>query len=129
MRRSLFTNEAERTKFLHHLVTGTRDILRARQGLTEHENYHEFCRLLGRLKTNYQLSELVSRRPGNTFAQEGMQDHSFTMQPRPQSLFWVLSTRSFCEKIQQRGAEAANSLAFLERQIASWPTDEAVHGR
>ncbi len=25
----------------------------------EHGNYHEFCRLLGRLKTNYQLSELV----------------------------------------------------------------------
>ena len=29
-------------------------------GLSEHDNYHEFCRLLGRLKTNYQLSELVS---------------------------------------------------------------------
>jgi hypothetical protein len=31
------------------------------QGLSEHhDNYHEFCRLLGRLKSNYQLSELVS---------------------------------------------------------------------
>ena len=29
-------------------------------GLSEHGNYHEFCRLLGRLKTNYQLSELVA---------------------------------------------------------------------
>ena len=28
-------------------------------GLAHHANYHEFCRLLGRLKTNYQLSELV----------------------------------------------------------------------
>jgi hypothetical protein len=37
-----------------------RDILRAQAGLAEHhDNYHEFCRLLGRLKTNYQLSELV----------------------------------------------------------------------
>lgn len=37
-----------------------RDILRSQAGLAEHhENYHEFCRLLGRLKTNYQLSELV----------------------------------------------------------------------
>ena len=60
MRRSLFTSEAERTQFLHHLVTGTRDVLRAQQGLAEHDNYHEFCRLLGRLKHNYQLSELVS---------------------------------------------------------------------
>ena len=51
--------EVERTKFLHHLVQGTRDVLRAQTGLAEHENYHEFCRLLGRLKHNYQLSELV----------------------------------------------------------------------
>lgn len=29
------------------------------QGLAEHDNFHELCRLLGRLKTNYQLSELV----------------------------------------------------------------------
>lgn len=28
--------------------------------LREHDNYHELCRLLGRLKTNYQLSELVA---------------------------------------------------------------------
>ena len=34
-------------------------LCRTRLGLTEHENYHEFCRLLGRLKSNYQLSELV----------------------------------------------------------------------
>ena len=29
------------------------------QGLSDHNNYHEFCRLLARLKSNYQLSELV----------------------------------------------------------------------
>ena len=59
MRRSLFTSENERSKFLNHLAAGTRDILRTQRGLAEHANYHEFCRLLGRLKTNYQLSELV----------------------------------------------------------------------
>lgn len=59
MRRSLFSNEAERAKFLNHLARGTRELLRSQQGLAEHANYHEFCRLLGRLKTNYQLSELV----------------------------------------------------------------------
>mmetsp|Transcript_8801 Transcript_8801/g.18815 ORF Transcript_8801/g.18815 Transcript_8801/m.18815 type:complete len:1064 (-) Transcript_8801:979-4170(-) len=60
VRRSLFTNENERFKFLNRLVNGTREILRTKQGLHEHDNYHEFCRLLGRLKTNYQLSELVA---------------------------------------------------------------------
>jgi len=60
VRRSLFSGEMERSKFLSHLMSGTREILRTQQGLSEHENYHEYCRLLGRLKTNYQLSELVS---------------------------------------------------------------------
>jgi exportin-7 len=59
VRRSLFTNETERSKFLNALVNGTRDILRTQMGLDSHANYHEYCRLLGRLKTNYQLAELV----------------------------------------------------------------------
>ena len=29
------------------------------QGLSDTNNYHEFCRLLARLKSNYQLGELV----------------------------------------------------------------------
>eukprot|EP00242_Pyramimonas_sp_CCMP2087_P001295 CAMPEP_0198228690 /NCGR_PEP_ID=MMETSP1445-20131203/113729_1 /TAXON_ID=36898 /ORGANISM="Pyramimonas sp., Strain CCMP2087" /LENGTH=1057 /DNA_ID=CAMNT_0043909107 /DNA_START=452 /DNA_END=3625 /DNA_ORIENTATION=+ len=60
VRRSLFTTEAERNKFLARLMAGTREILRTQQGLSEHANYHEYCKLLGRLKTNYQLSELVN---------------------------------------------------------------------
>jgi hypothetical protein len=69
VRRSLFTGEAERSAFLNRLVAGTRDVLRGNRGLAEHGNYHEFCRLLGRLKTNYQLSELVrapSRMPARS---------------------------------------------------------------
>ena len=41
------------------MMTAVRDILQSQQGLNHKENYHEFCRLLGRLKSNYQLSELV----------------------------------------------------------------------
>lgn len=59
VRRSLFSSEAERCKFLAQLMNGTREILRTQSGLEDHDNYHEYCRLLGRLKTNYQLSELV----------------------------------------------------------------------
>nr|DAD43045.1 TPA_asm: hypothetical protein HUJ06_001275 [Nelumbo nucifera] len=59
VRRSLFTNDAERSKFLAHLMTGTKEILQTGQGLADHDNYHEYCRLLGRFKVNYQLSELV----------------------------------------------------------------------
>ncbi|KAL4534670.1 hypothetical protein Ndes2526A_g05549 [Nannochloris sp. 'desiccata'] len=58
-RRSLFSSETERVSFLSRLVNGSRDVLSSQLGLQHHANYHEFCRLLGRLKTNYQLSELV----------------------------------------------------------------------
>ncbi|XP_055955985.1 exportin-7 isoform X2 [Patella vulgata] len=58
VRRSLFNN-AERAKFLNNLVTGVRGILENPQGLADPANYHEFCRLLARLKSNYQLGELV----------------------------------------------------------------------
>ncbi|MBN3316501.1 XPO7 protein, partial [Atractosteus spatula] len=58
VRRSLFNN-AERAKFLSHLVDGVKRILENPQSLSDSNNYHEFCRLLARLKSNYQLGELV----------------------------------------------------------------------
>ncbi|XP_067129437.1 exportin-7 isoform X3 [Centruroides vittatus] len=58
VRRSLFNN-AERAKFLSQLVNGVKNILDNPQGLSDPNNYHEFCRLLARLKSNYQLGELV----------------------------------------------------------------------
>lgn len=58
MRRTLFNN-LERGTFLNNLITGIRCILENPQGLSDPSSYHEFCRLLARLKTNYQLGELV----------------------------------------------------------------------
>ncbi|KAJ4771637.1 ARM repeat superfamily protein [Rhynchospora pubera] len=60
VRRSLFTDDSSRTQFLSHLMGGTKEILQTGQGLANHDNYHEFCRLLGRFKVSYQLSELLS---------------------------------------------------------------------
>lgn len=58
IRRSIFSNN-ERIKFLNCLVAGAVEILKTSHGLSEPQNYHEFCRLLARLKSNYQLGELV----------------------------------------------------------------------
>ncbi|XP_028966380.1 exportin-7 [Galendromus occidentalis] len=58
VRRSLFNN-MERAKFLNQLVQGVRKILENPRGLEEQSCCHEFCRLLARLKCNYQLGELV----------------------------------------------------------------------
>ncbi|KAF5750329.1 exportin-7 isoform X1 [Tripterygium wilfordii] len=60
IRRSLFTDDLTRKKFLAQLMAGTKEILQREIGLADHDNYHVFCRLLGRFKLNYQLSELIS---------------------------------------------------------------------
>jgi exportin-7 len=59
VRRSLFPTDKDRAAFLGRLITGIREMLSKRTGLQHQDNYHQFCRLLGRLKANYQLSELV----------------------------------------------------------------------
>ncbi|XP_043247969.1 exportin-7 isoform X2 [Colletes gigas] len=59
IRRSLFSN-SERTQFLTHLVNGVINIIQNLRGLSDPGNYHEFCRLLLRLKSNFQLGELIS---------------------------------------------------------------------
>ncbi|EMS62613.1 hypothetical protein TRIUR3_25689 [Triticum urartu] len=43
-----------------HAGEGRRGGADAMEGLADHGNYHEFCRLLGRFKVNYQLSELLN---------------------------------------------------------------------
>lgn len=59
VRRSLFASEKERSIFLEALMQNIRKIMSNSTGLYDSDNYHEFCRLLGRLKASYQLSELT----------------------------------------------------------------------
>lgn len=58
IRRSLFST-TERGNFLAQIVKGAKQVLQSPQSLSDADCYHEFCRLLTRLKSNYQLSELV----------------------------------------------------------------------
>uniref|UniRef100_H2ZGH4 Importin N-terminal domain-containing protein n=1 Tax=Ciona savignyi TaxID=51511 RepID=H2ZGH4_CIOSA len=58
VRRSLFNN-TERAKFLGDIVKGIKGILENPQKLSDESTFHEFCRMLARLKSNYQLGELV----------------------------------------------------------------------
>ncbi|KAH1252010.1 Exportin-7 [Glycine max] len=104
VRRSLFTNDAARSKFLAHLMTGTKVILQTGQGLADHDNYHEFCRLLGRFRVNYQLSELVNV--------EGYSD-------------WIRLVAEFTLKSLQSWQWASNSVYYLlglwSRLVSSVP--------
>ncbi|CAK8571100.1 unnamed protein product [Lathyrus sativus] len=58
-RRSLFSDDTARLKFLSQLMLGTKEILQTGIGLADHDNYHAFCRLLGRFKVNYQVSQML----------------------------------------------------------------------
>lgn len=58
VRRTLLNN-SERSKFLSELLNGIKMILENPDKLSDGAIYHEFCRLLSRLKSNYQLGELV----------------------------------------------------------------------
>lgn len=76
VRRSLFVGEDDRSAYLTQLLHGIRDILKnnvgmgfawfvclvltANVGLNENSNHHGFCRLLARLKSNYQLNQLLA---------------------------------------------------------------------
>ncbi|KAM7472621.1 hypothetical protein LguiA_010804 [Lonicera macranthoides] len=92
VRRSLFTNDVTRSKFLAHLMTGTKEILQTGQGLADHDNYHEYCRLLGRFRVNYQLSELVNV--------EGYSD-------------WIRLVAEFTSKSLQSWQWASSSVYYL----------------
>jgi exportin-7 len=92
VRRSLFTNDGARSKFLAHLMTGTKEILQTGNGLADHDNYHEYCRLLGRFRVNYQLSELVTV--------EGYSD-------------WIRLVAEFTSKSLQSWQWASSSVYYL----------------
>jgi exportin-7 len=60
VRRSLFTGDDERKTYLVRFVNGIEQVLQNNFGLGSQECYHEFCRLLARLKANFQLNEFVA---------------------------------------------------------------------
>ena len=61
VRRSIFyPTEKERLEFLKRMLTGACEVLISKHGLKDPQVYHQFCRFLGKLKSNYQLTELVN---------------------------------------------------------------------
>jgi len=60
VRRSLFQNETTRNAYLGRMMIGTKNVMATQQGMNYVQNYHELCRLLARLKSTYQLAEMIS---------------------------------------------------------------------
>lgn len=104
LRRSLFSSDEDRQSFLGSMMQGTLIILSTQHGLTHPENYHELCRLLARLKTNFQLSELVLL---------------------PQYSDWISAVAAFTIDSFKHWQWAANSMYYLlslwSRLVAAMP--------
>jgi hypothetical protein len=60
VRRSLFSVESERKRFLATIIRGVCEILREEAGLSDESCFHNFTRLLSKIKNSFQLSELVA---------------------------------------------------------------------
>lgn len=53
-------DSAERQRYIEQMVGGLKLVLEnVSPKLENQENFHEFCRLLSRIKQNYQVQELV----------------------------------------------------------------------
>ena len=59
VRRSLFAGDADRKWFLTHVIRGIVDVLREQQGLSNEDCFHGFARLLSRVRSNFQLNDLI----------------------------------------------------------------------
>jgi exportin-7 len=61
VRRSIFSSDKDRLRFISNYLNGTLEILRSSKGSSQNLSaYYEFCRLLSHLKTNFQLLELMT---------------------------------------------------------------------
>ncbi|KAK0410878.1 hypothetical protein QR680_005375 [Steinernema hermaphroditum] len=58
VRRTLFNN-TERQQYLGELVGGIKLVMQNSDKLRDSASFHEFCRVISRLKSNYQLCELM----------------------------------------------------------------------
>lgn len=76
LRRSFFQKEEDRAKSLASMVQGTTGVLASKLGLSDHGCYHQLCRLLGKINTQHNLSELCASEQFQVWIQEV---YSFTM--------------------------------------------------
>ncbi|KAG2198377.1 hypothetical protein INT47_009782 [Mucor saturninus] len=63
VRKTLFNDGEERSKFVVKVMHGIREIILTSQGLNDTDNYNEFCRLLYRFRATVPLNEMVEK-PG-----------------------------------------------------------------
>ena len=59
-RRALFSSDGARAQFLRGVLASVQQLLEARSGLDAPENHHALCRLICRVKNNFQIQQLLA---------------------------------------------------------------------
>ena len=95
VRRGLLES-TERQELLKEFILGVSEILTTEIHLDNADCFHQFCRLILRLKANYQMSELVKQEPHfehllNQVSQFTTKIFSALNEFSPQSVYYVLS--------------------------------------
>ncbi len=126
MRRTLFSTDTLRIAHIRRHVEGTLEILHTRIGLEDHLNYHHFCRWLARLKTNYQLDELLGL---NSYQEWLSSAAQFTMQSLAYDWNWVgdslhyllnLWMRLMASKPYLKGGKDANMDGYISKIVEQY---------
>lgn len=110
VRRSLFSTEGDRKRFLSYIIRGVCEILREEAGFTDEACFHNFSKLLNKIKNSFQLSELV--------VTEGYQE-------------WISLTAAFTIKCCSQPAWSQNSMHYIlglwTRLVSSVPYMQAEY--
>jgi hypothetical protein len=110
VRRSLFSTEGDRKRFLSYIIRGVCEILREEAGFTDEGCFHNFSKLLNKIKNSFQLSELV--------VTEGYSE-------------WISLTASFTIKCCSQPAWSQNSMHYIlglwTRLVSSVPYMQAEY--
>ena len=56
VRRTLFSSQKARQDYLGQFLDGIVNVIGGQIGLDDAQNYHELCRLLARIRPNFQLT-------------------------------------------------------------------------
>jgi exportin-7 len=124
VRKTLFNDQEERSRFVVAIMTGISEIIRNSQGLNDTDNYNEFCRLLYRFRATVPLNEMVEK-PGYInwieliadFSLRAFQSWKFAPNTSMYVLgFWTRIVQSMTY-YQQLGDEAVEKLGNITVEV------------
>ncbi|KAI8977942.1 armadillo-type protein [Pilobolus umbonatus] len=137
VRKTLFNDPDERANFVMKVMNGIRDIIISSQGMSDADNYNEFCRLLFRYRATVPLNEMVEK-PGYLdwinliadFSLKAFQSWKFAPNTSMYVLgFWarIVQSMTYYQQLGEAAVEKLGSITIeLTRAYVSTSIDSVV---